>query len=118
MPIGTKSLKAAGSSNVDVDRADGRANRAGAHALLRASEGGGVRRVARLYRASLLNDFVDAGDSLTSAREHRRLMQKGIVVDLLDQEIRHVSARDETACPVARIDDRARGFRHCRAGTD
>jgi hypothetical protein len=33
MPIGTKSLKAAGSSNVDVDRADGRANRAGAHAM-------------------------------------------------------------------------------------
>ena len=40
----------------------------------------------------------------SSAREHRRLMQKGVVVDLLDDEIRHVGARDEPACPVARID--------------
>jgi hypothetical protein len=31
-------------------------------------------------------------------------MQKGVVVDLLDEEIRHVGPRDETACPVARID--------------
>ena len=54
--------------------------------------------------ADHLNDFVDAGDSLTSAREHRRLMQKGVVVDLLDKEIRHVGARDETACPVTRIE--------------
>jgi hypothetical protein len=51
-----------------------------------------------------IHDFVDAGDSLTSAREHRRLMQKGVVVDLLDKEIRHVGARDETACPVTRIE--------------
>ena len=39
-----------------------------------------------------------------SAREHRRLMQKSVVVDLLDEEIRHIGPRDETACPVARID--------------
>ena len=51
-----------------------------------------------------LNDFVDTGDSLTSAREHRRLMQKRVVVDLLDDEIRHVGARYETACPVTQID--------------
>ena len=36
-----------------------------------------------------------------SAREHRRLTQKGVVVDLLDEEIRHVGARDEPACPAA-----------------
>jgi hypothetical protein len=38
-------------------------------------------------------------------------MQKGVVVDLLDEEIRHVSARDEPACPAARIDQRAIGVR-------
>ncbi|SRR5258708_37348032 len=36
-------------------------------------------------------------------------MQKGIIVDLLDEKIRHVGARDEPACPVARIDQRAIG---------
>ena len=30
-------------------------------------------------------------------------MQKGVVVDLLDEEIRHVGARDEPACPIARL---------------
>jgi len=38
-------------------------------------------------------------------------MQKGIVINLLDQEIRHVRARDEPASPVARIDLRAIGIR-------
>src|SRR5208337_5651346 len=38
-------------------------------------------------------------------------MQKGIVVDLLDEEVCHVGARDEPACPVARIDQRAIGVR-------
>ena len=38
-------------------------------------------------------------------------MQKGVVVNLLDEEIRHVGARDESACPVARIDQRAIGTR-------
>jgi hypothetical protein len=33
--------------------------------------------------------------ALESAREHRRLMHKGVIVDLLDEEIRHVGARDE-----------------------
>jgi hypothetical protein len=28
--------------------------------------------------------------AFASAREHRRLMQKGVVVNLLDEEIRHV----------------------------
>ena len=45
-----------------------------------------------------------AAVAFASAREHRRLMQKGVVVDLFDYEIRHVGARDEPACPVARID--------------
>ena len=40
----------------------------------------------------------------TLAREHGRRMQKGAVVDLLDEEIRHIGPRDETACPVAWID--------------
>src|SRR5215831_1511390 len=35
--------------------------------------------------------------------------EKGVVVDLLDEEIRHVGARDEPACPVARIGQRAIG---------
>jgi hypothetical protein len=30
-------------------------------------------------------------------------MQKGVIVNLLDEEICHVGARDEPACPVARI---------------
>ena len=34
-------------------------------------------------------------------------MQKGVIVNLLDEEICHVGARDEPACPVARIDQRA-----------
>jgi hypothetical protein len=33
--------------------------------------------------------------ALESAREHRRLMHKGVIVDLLDEKIRHVGARDE-----------------------
>src|SRR6476646_5131296 len=38
------------------------------------------------------------------AGERRRLAQKARVVDLLDQEVRHVGARDEPRGPVARID--------------
>jgi hypothetical protein len=38
-----------------------------------------------------------AAATFASAREYRRLMQKGVVVDLLNEEIRHVSARDEPA---------------------
>jgi len=38
-------------------------------------------------------------------------MQKGIVVDLFDEEIGHVGARDEPACSVTRIDQRAIGVR-------
>src|SRR6266545_6154448 len=49
--------------------------------------------------------------AFASAREHRRLMQKGVVVDLLDEEIRYVGARDEAPCPAARIDQRAIGVR-------
>jgi len=44
-----------------------------------------------------------AATAFASAHEHRRLMQKGVVVDLLDEEIRHVGARDEPACPIARL---------------
>jgi hypothetical protein len=36
-------------------------------------------------------------------------MQKGIVINLLDKEIRDVGARDEPASPVAWIDQRAIG---------
>ena len=50
-----------------------------------------------------------AATAFASAHEHRRLMQKGVVVDLLDEEIRHVAARDEPACPVARIGQSAIG---------
>jgi hypothetical protein len=35
-----------------------------------------------------------------SAHEHRRFTQKGVVVDLLDEEIRYIGARDESACPL------------------
>src|SRR5215468_7956849 len=34
-------------------------------------------------------------------------MDKGVVVDLLEEEIRHVGARDEPTCPTARINYRA-----------
>jgi hypothetical protein len=50
---------------------------------------------------------VPAHPTFASAREHRRLMQKSVVVDLLDEEIRHVGARDESACPAAWINQRA-----------
>src|SRR5262249_42925488 len=39
--------------------------------------------------------------STKGALEHRRLMQKGIFMNLLDKEIRDVGARDEPASPVA-----------------
>jgi hypothetical protein len=45
-------------------------------------------------------------------------MEKGVVVDLLDEEIRHVGARDEPACPAARIDYRAIGIRFRPIGQD
>jgi hypothetical protein len=63
--------------------------------------------------ASSSRDEVAApgGYSVTSARENRGLMQKGVVVDLLNEEIRHVGARDEPTCPVARIDQSAIGVR-------
>src|SRR5437868_3102426 len=45
-------------------------------------------------------------------------MQKGVVVDLLDEEIRYVGARDEAPCPAARIDQRAIGVRLRPIGQD
>jgi hypothetical protein len=57
------------------------------------------RRTASLHFRCRDTSFISS-----LAREHRRLMQKGVVVDLLDEEIGHVGPRDETACPVARID--------------
>ena len=39
-----------------------------------------------------------------SAGERRRLAQKARLVDLLDQEVRHVGSGDEPGSPVARID--------------
>ena len=45
-------------------------------------------------------------------------MQKGVVLDLLDEEIRYVRARDEPPCPAARIDQRAIGVRLRPIGQD
>jgi hypothetical protein len=56
-----------------------------------------------------------AAAAFPSAREHRRLMQEGVVLDLPDEEIRYVGARDEPPCPAARIDQRAIGVRVRRA---
>jgi hypothetical protein len=39
-----------------------------------------------------MSAFGGKADIVLSAREHRRLMQKGVVVDLLDEEIRYVGA--------------------------
>ena len=41
---------------------------------------------------------------LASARERRRLVKKARIVDLCDEEVCHISARDEPGGPVARID--------------
>jgi len=59
-----------------------------------------------------------AATAFASAHEHRRLIQEGVVVDLLDEEIRHVGARDEPACPATRIDQRAIGVRPWPIGQD
>src|SRR6266567_9387803 len=59
-----------------------------------------------------------AAAAFALAREHRRLMQKGVVVDLLDEKIRHVGARDEPACPIARIGQRAIGVSLWPIGQD
>ena len=59
-----------------------------------------------------------AATVFASAREHRRLMQKGVVVDLLDEEICHVGARDEPACPIARLGQRAIGVSLWPIGQD
>src|SRR5262249_52425683 len=45
-------------------------------------------------------------------------MQKGVVVDLLDEEIRHVGARDEPACTTAGLRQRAMGVSFCPFGQD
>src|SRR5262245_25821109 len=39
--------------------------------------------------------------AFASAHEHRRLMQKGVVVDLLDEEIRHVGGRVDPPVPTS-----------------
>src|SRR5262249_75430 len=55
---------------------------------------------------------------LPSARKHRRLMEKGVVVDLLDEEIRYVGARDEGPCPGAGSDQGGIGVRLWPIGQD
>ena len=45
-------------------------------------------------------------------------MYKGVVVDLLDEEIGHIGARDKPACPGAWIDQRAIGVRPRPIGQD
>ena len=59
-----------------------------------------------------------AAAAFALAREHRRLIQKGVVVDLLVEEIRYIGARDEPACPAAWIDQRAIGVRLRPIGQD
>src|SRR6516165_12450045 len=63
-----------------------------------------IRAVAERITASSEFRCGDTCFISSLAREHRRLMQKGVVTDLPDKEIRHVGPRDETAGPVARID--------------
>jgi hypothetical protein len=47
--------------------------------------------LALLARSAISSRLFDRACFIsTLAREHRRLMQKGAVVDLLDEEIRHV----------------------------
>src|SRR5262249_19524189 len=53
-----------------------------------------------------------------SAHENWSLVHKGVVVDLVNHEIRHVGARDEPAPPVARIDQGAIGVRLRAIGQD
>src|SRR5262249_34985495 len=57
------------------------------------------------------NDDRLRATTVKSAHENWGLMQKGGAVDLLNDEIRHVGARDEPAHPVARIDQCAIGVR-------
>src|SRR5262249_25317552 len=45
-------------------------------------------------------------------------MQKSVVVDLLNEEIRHIRARDEPARPVAWIDQRGLAVRLRPSGQD
>src|SRR5262245_27205023 len=56
-------------------------------------------------------DAVPGRYTATSAHENWSLMHEGLVVDLLNDEIRHVGARDEPAHPVPRIDQCAIGVR-------
>ena len=67
----------------------------------------------KVRRADLggMKAVAPAAAAFASAREHRRLIQKSVVVDLLHEEIRYVGARDEPACSVTRIDQRAIGVR-------
>jgi len=64
-----------------------------------------LRRPANLQDlpAASQKQWPPAAAALASARENRRLMQKGVVVDLLNEEIRHVGARDEPASPTVEM---------------
>src|SRR5215469_1847578 len=58
------------------------------------------------------------GGGFALAYEHWRLMYKGVVVDLFDEKICHIGARDKAACPGAWIDQRAIGARPRPIGQD
>src|SRR5215470_16445114 len=62
-------------------------------------------------RRCRMSMMLPAAATSASAGEHRCLMQKGVIADLFDEEIRHVGARDEPVFPVAWIDRRAIGVR-------
>ena len=46
-------------------------------------------------------------DAIASADQRGRPVGKAVVVDLLDEEIRHIGPRDESRGPVVRIDQHA-----------
>jgi hypothetical protein len=81
------------------------------------ASGQGAPRVSTALLASS-QSFRAAVAAAASVCENRGLMQEGVVVDLLDEEIRHVGTRDEPAHPVARIDQGAIGVRLWPIGQD
>ena len=68
-------------------------------ARLRASAGSDDAAAGWSWRTTCLRRPLRA-----SARERRHLMKKARIVDLCDEEFRHIGARDEPGGPVARID--------------
>ena len=63
----------------------------------------------KLTAGAMSGRFLGAGGdcAIASAGQRGRPVEKAIVIDLLDEEIRHISSRDESRGPVARIDQHA-----------